>query len=211
MPADLRINYVKGELLESAISGDPIVQFGLWFEQARNSGNVEPNAMALATVSADGTPNCRMVLLKGFDTEGFVFYTNYESRKGAELAANPRATLLFYWPELDRQVRIAGTAEQITREESDVYFQSRPAGHRIGAWSSRQSSVVAGREALERAQAEATLRFEGEEIPLPPYWGGYRVRPAVIEFWQGRANRLHDRIEYVRDPDGTWSFRRLAP
>jgi pyridoxamine 5'-phosphate oxidase len=211
MPSDSRITYAKDELLESEVAADPVQQFAVWFEEAGRSGDIEPNAMALATVSADGTPNCRMVLLKDFDASGFVFYTNLQSRKGVELAANPRATLLFYWPELERQVRIAGTVEQVTREESERYFRSRPVGHRLGAWASRQSAVVENRDKLEHAAAEAARRFEGADVPLPPYWGGYRVRPSVLEFWQGRADRLHDRIEYLRDPAAGWILRRLAP
>jgi pyridoxamine 5'-phosphate oxidase len=167
--------------------------------------------MALATASADGIPNCRAVLLKGFDQRGFVFYTNYESRKGRELAANPRAALLFYWPELERQVRISGEVELLPREESEAYFASRPVGHQLGAWASPQSSVIGGRQELETNLAAAAKRFEPGPAPLPPYWGGYRVRPGSIEFWQGRPNRLHDRLEYVRQPNGTWIIRRLAP
>jgi pyridoxamine 5'-phosphate oxidase len=167
--------------------------------------------MALATASADGVPNCRAVLLKGFDTRGFVFYTNYESRKGHELSSNPRAALMFWWPELERQVRISGDVERVSQQEAEQYFASRPVGHQLGAWASRQSSVVTGREALEDSLAAAAQRFEPGPAPLPPWWGGFRVRPSSIEFWQGRPNRMHDRLEYVRQPDGTWILRRLAP
>lgn len=211
MPGDLRISYAKGELLESTVLPDPLEQFALWFDEATKSGNLEPNAMALATASAGGQPNCRTVLLRGFDANGFVFYTNYESRKGRELAQNPRASLVFYWPELERQVRVQGIVEQVTRAESELYFQTRPPGHRLGAWASIQSSIVKDRNTLDSALAAAAVQFPDEEIPLPPYWGGYRVLPLTIEFWQGRANRMHDRIEYVRGEDGAWSFRRLAP
>lgn len=208
--ADLRLSYMSAGLMESEMHSDPVRQFASWFGQAVQVTGDEPNAMALATASADGEPNCRMVLLKSFDAEGFVFYTNYDSRKGAELAANPRATLLFYWPDLERQVRIGGTVERVSREESERYFESRPEGHRLGAWASQQSSVVADRNALEQAIEVAAARYPAT-IPLPPYWGGYRVRPNVIEFWQGRPNRLHDRIEYIREPSGEWTLRRLAP
>lgn len=207
---DLRISYTKAGLLESEMHADPLQQFALWFQQAIDTVGDEPNAMAVATASPDGRPNCRMMLLKSFNAEGFVFYTNYESRKGAELAANPRATLLFYWPDLERQVRIAGSVKRVSREESEAYFQSRPEGHRLGAWASRQSSVVSGRDDLERAIADAAQRYSSE-IPLPPSWGGYRLRPESYEFWQGRPDRLHDRIEYVVDDAGSWVFRRLAP
>jgi pyridoxamine 5'-phosphate oxidase len=155
-------------------------------------------------------PDCRMVLLKSF-SDGFVFFTNYESRKGQEIKQNPRAVLLFYWPELERQVRISGTVEKLADEENERYFASRPFGHQLGAWASRQSSIVDGREALEQSLAEAEQRFDPGKAPLPPYWGGYRVRPSEVEFWQGRANRLHDRLEYVLQADGSWLLRRLAP
>ena len=208
--ADLRKSYTRGGLVESEVAADPVAQFAIWFEQARLVGNVEPNAMALATVSAGGVPDSRMVLLKDF-TDGFVFYTNYESRKGRELEANPNAALLFYWPELERQVRISGIAERLSGEDNERYFASRPFGHQLGAWASRQSSVVSGRDALERNLAAAEQRWGAGPAPLPPYWGGYRVRPASLEFWQGRANRLHDRLEYVLQSDGTWLLRRLSP
>lgn len=207
---DLRLSYTRAGLLESEMHQDPIQQFAMWFDQARQVDDEEPNAMSLATASADGVPNCRVVLLKSFDGDGFVFYTNYESRKGAELAENPRAALLFYWPKLERQVRILGSVGRISEVESARYFQSRPEGHRLGAWASRQSSVVEGRASLETAIESAAKQFNGD-IPLPPFWGGYRVKPQSLEFWQGRPNRLHDRIEYIRDDKGLWSFRRLAP
>jgi pyridoxamine 5'-phosphate oxidase len=208
---DLRTSYTQTGLLESDVSRDPLAQFALWFEQARTAGNPEPNAMALATATADGVPSCRAVLLKSFDARGFVFYTNYESRKGSELSSNPKAALMFWWPELERQVRIGGEVERVSREESEEYFASRPVGHQLGAWASRQSSVVAGRDALDDNLAAAATKFEPGPAPLPPWWGGFRVRPSSFEFWQGRPNRMHDRLEYLRQPDGTWVLRRLAP
>ena len=209
--ADLRISYTRGGLLESEASADPMQQFALWFEQARSAGSPEPNAMSLATASPDGVPNCRMVLLKSFDALGFVFYTNYESCKGAELAENPWAALLFYWPELERQVRITGPVTKVSREETEAYFATRPAGHRLGAWASKQSSQVSGREELQCNLAAIEARFGSDDVPAPPNWGGYRVRPHAIEFWQGRPNRLHDRLEYVRNSEGAWTLRRLSP
>ncbi len=207
----LRASYTRGELLESTVSQDPFEQFAVWFEQALSSGTLEPNAMSLATASPDGAPNCRTVLLKSFDSRGFVFYTNTESRKSREMAANPRAALCFYWPDLERQVRIAGSVHSVSRDEAEAYFASRPVGHQLGAWASRQSAVIAGREELERNLAEVSDRFGAEPGGLPPWWGGYRVRPASLEFWQGRPDRLHDRLEYLLQPDGTWILRRLAP
>jgi pyridoxamine 5'-phosphate oxidase len=205
--ADLRLSYTLGGLSESDAYDDPFEQFTLWFEQARESGNPEPNAMALATASASGIPACRMVLLKSADPNGFVWYTNYESRKAADLGVNRNAALLFYWPELERQVRLVGTVEKVSREESEAYFHSRPRGHQIGAWASHQSSVIRDREALE----ENIPSFPDEApVPLPPFWGGYRLTPHIFEFWQGRANRLHDRLEYLLE-GGAWIRRRLAP
>lgn len=214
--ADLRRSYVKGGLTEAEAPHDPFELFALWFDQVHTSGNPEPNAMALATATVSGLPNVRMVLLKAVDVgRGFIFYTNYESRKASELAENAHAALLFYWPELERQVRIQGSVEVISREESEQYFRSRPIGHQLGAWASKQSSIVQGRDALEQQMAEAAERFQGlEQIPLPPFWGGYCVRPAVFEFWQGRSNRLHDRLEYARAAGAGapgWDRRRLSP
>lgn len=166
--------------------------------------------MTLATASADGRPCARIVLMKSFDERGFVFYTNYNSRKGAELADNPHACLLFYWSPLWRQVRIEGAVEKVTEAESDEYFHSRPLGSRIGAWASEQSSAVDSRAALEKRFSEFDLKF-GENVPRPPHWGGYRVKPEVIEFWQGQDNRMHDRLRYTRQPDGNWIIERLAP
>ena len=204
-----RLSYERGELDERLLSADPFAQFELWLGTAIQAGLREPNAMTLATATPEGEPDVRVVLLRGFDATGFCFYSNYESAKGRELAANPRASLNFYWPELERQVRISGAVTRLSREQSATYFASRPRGHQLSAWASRQSEVVASREALEQALADAETRFPGE-VPLPEYWGGYRVAPETIEFWQGRANRMHDRIRYRRVGEG-WARERLGP
>ena len=193
---------------ETAIDPDPLRQFAAWFEEAGAAGVRAPEAMALATAATDGRPSVRMVLLKGFDERGFVFFTGYESRKGAELAANPRAALLFHWDPLGRQVRIEGPVERVSEGESDAYFRSRPRGAQISASVSPQSRVVESRASLEALAAE--LEAGGDEIPRPPNWGGFRVRPETYEFWQHRANRLHDRLRYRRE-DGAWILERLAP
>jgi pyridoxamine 5'-phosphate oxidase len=208
--ADLRLSYTKAGLAEADAHSDPFRQFALWMEQAIAAKLVEPNAMTLATCDSSGQPNARTVLLKGFEEIGFVFYTNYESRKSLEIQQNPRVTLLFYWADLERQVRIAGTAARVSEEESDAYFANRPVGHQIGAWVSNQSSVIAGREVIEENLATVAKRFEPGPVPRPPHWGGFRVSPSAFEFWQGRANRLHDRLEYVLE-GGLWIRRRLSP
>jgi pyridoxamine 5'-phosphate oxidase len=209
---DLRREYRLGDLAEDHTDADPIVQFRRWLEEAVAHDPLDPTAMTLATADAQGRPSARVVLLKGYDERGFVFFTNYDSRKGRELAENPHAALVFYWPAFDRQVRIEGTVERVAREESEAYFRTRPEGARLGAWASPQSRVIAGRGALEEAVAEVTARFAGrpEGIPCPEFWGGFRLRPGVIEFWHGRPNRLHDRIVYRREGEG-WRRERLAP
>lgn len=189
---------------------DPIAMFQAWFDEARDAGIFLPERVAIATATADGVPSVRMMLLKGVDDRGFVFYTNYESRKGDELERNPRASLCFHWPILERQVRVEGLAERITPEESEAYFRSRPRGSQLGAWASEQSRELPNREQLEGRFEEHKAEFRGREIPLPPFWGGYRVRPERIEFWQGRLDRLHDRLLYTRSADG-WEILRLNP
>lgn len=207
----LRQEYSRQGLDFSDLESDPFEQFRKWFKEADDAGLIEPNAMSLATASTDGSPFVRTVLLKNFSPAGFVFFTNYESRKGAQLACNPRASLLFPWLGLERQVIVSGTVEKISREESLNYFSSRPYGSRIGAWTSRQSSEVPSREFLEKKYAETKVLYpESGEVPLPETWGGYRVVPDTIEFWQGRPSRLHDRLEYFKSETG-WSVRRLAP
>lgn len=210
--ADLRREYARARLDEADVSHDPFVEFARWFAEAQEAQVPDPNAMTLATATADGSPSARVVLLKAFDERGFVFFTDYRSRKGAELEANPRAALVFYWAELDRQVRITGGVALATREESERYFKSRPLGSRLGAWASHQSRVIPGRAALEADLHEIEQRFENGDVPLPVHWGGYRVVPDAIEFWQGRESRLHDRIRYVRESGGRgWRVERLSP
>ncbi|MDW8308600.1 MAG: pyridoxamine 5'-phosphate oxidase [Verrucomicrobiales bacterium] len=237
--ADMRLghfrrDYGTGSLRRQELAGDPIAQFQGWFRQAsgltregrwRRVGialyklwqallgrpPLDANAMALATVSVEGQPSVRTVLLKGVDARGFVFFTNYDSRKGRELAANPRAALVFYWPDWERQVCITGTVSKLPREESEAYFKTRPRGAQLAAWASNQSDVIPNREALEARWQEMARRFEGADVPLPPNWGGYVLAPEQIEFWQGRLNRLHDRFRYSRQPDGTWRVDRLCP
>lgn len=206
--ADLRQSYDKSVLLESHAAASPFEQFSLWFDEALAAQVPEPNAMTLATVDAAGRPSARIVLVKGADERGFVFYTNYESRKGHELADNARAALLFFWQPLERQIRIEGRVEKAAQEESDAYYQSRPLGSRIGAWASRQSQPVT-REALEASTRQYQERY-GETPPRPAHWGGYRVVPDHFEFWQGRPSRLHDRLVYEQD-GSNWRLGRLAP
>jgi pyridoxamine 5'-phosphate oxidase len=208
--ASLRKEYTRAGLVESDVVPDPIEQFRRWFDETTAAGLHEPNAMTLATATPDGRPSARVVLLKGFDGRGFVFYTNYGGRKGRELDENPRAALLFYWGELERQVRIEGTASRVPEEESDAYYASRPRGSRLGAWASEQSRVVEGREVLEGRIRGLEAEYEGREVPRPPFWGGYRVVPEIVEFWQGRENRLHDRIVYRWEGAG-WEIGRLQP
>jgi pyridoxamine 5'-phosphate oxidase len=208
--ADLRREYALARLDEKEVSQDPIAEFARWFAQAQAAEVEEPNAMVLATATPDGTPSARVVLLKGFDERGFVFFTDYRSRKAAELEVNPRAALVLHWSELERQVRITGDVTRTSAEESEAYYRSRPLGSRLGAWVSHQSQAIRSRDVLEGGLLEVERRFAGGDVPLPPYWGGYRVRPATIEFWQGRENRLHDRVRYVRDGD-QWRIERLAP
>ena len=197
-------------LTETSLERDPIAMFAAWFADARKSVKPLPHAMALATTGPGGRASVRMVLMKDFDAAGFVFYTNYRSRKARELSRNARAGLLFYWGSLERQVRIEGKVTKVARRESDEYFATRPRGSQLGAWASPQSATIADRAALDRRQAAAAARYAGA-VPRPPYWGGYRLAPESIEFWQGRADRLHDRILYRRIRGGRWVTERLAP
>jgi pyridoxamine 5'-phosphate oxidase len=209
--ADIRREYSRARLDEANVSRDPMVEFSRWFAEALEAQVPDPNAMTLATATPEGEPSARIVLLKGFDERGFVFFTDYRSRKGAELEANPLVALVFYWAELDRQIRITGGVSLTSREESEAYFKTRPLGSRLGAWVSHQSQVIPSRRVLEQGLREVEGRFPGGEVPLPPYWGGYRVVPDTIEFWQGRESRLHDRIRYVREEGREWRVERLSP
>lgn len=231
--ADLRREYRLAQLDRSDLLDDPLAQFHRWFAEAGHArggrlrrfgvslykafyelftgSSFEVNAMVLATADANARPSARTVLLKGADARGFVFFTNYESRKGRELATNPHAALVFYWPDVERQVCVAGTVTKLPAEESAAYFQSRPRGSRIGAWASAQSEALPNRAALEAKWRETEARFPGDSIPLPPFWGGYVLAPSRIEFWQGRPSRLHDRFCYARQADGTWKLERLSP
>ncbi len=208
--SSLRKEYTSAGLDKAAVDPDPIVQFHEWFEKVIDADLHEPNAMVLATATRDGRPSARTVLLKGYDQRGFVFYTNYEGRKARELETNPICALLFYWGELERQVRIEGRASRLSGEESDTYFAGRPRGSRLGAWASEQSRSVEDRSILEERLRALEAEYEGRDIPRPPFWGGYRVEPDTIEFWQGRENRLHDRLVYLRN-EGGWKIVRLQP
>jgi pyridoxamine 5'-phosphate oxidase len=201
----------RAGLVEADVDPDPMVQFGRWFDDAEAADLVEPSAMTLATATAEGVPSARMVLLRGVDQRGFVFYTNYDSRKAAELAANPLAALVFWWGELQRQIRVEGPVERTSQQESAAYFRTRPLGSRLSAWASPQSRVIPGRAVLDERVADLAAGHPDGDIPLPPFWGGYRLVPEVVELWQGRPNRLHDRLRYTRAADGRWRIERLAP
>lgn len=207
---NIRREYARQELLEGQVADHPVDQFKIWFEQALGAEATEPNAMSLATASKEGIPSVRIVLLKGFDKDGFRFFTNYESRKAKELEENSYASLCLFWPALERQVRIEGDVVRLSREESDLYFQKRPRESQLGAWASKQSREVASREELEKKFKQSEVRFDSEPIPTPEFWGGYRVQPTAIEFWQGRPGRMHDRILYTKEKEG-WKILRLFP
>lgn len=206
---NLRRDYTMASFNENTALKNPFEQFKLWFDDAVNLPMMEPNAMVLSTVSTEGRPSSRVVLLKRYDENGFIFFTNYESRKGKELEQNPNASLLFYWDRLERQIRIEGVTEKITAEESDDYFQTRPYESRLGAWASKQSQVLPSRFTLIREVVKLLVKYPAK-VPLPPFWGGYRLKPDMFEFWQGRPSRLHDRIRYIKD-DGLWKVDRLYP
>jgi len=210
-PAASRYEHIGKGLRRSDLNPDPIKQFANWFTTAIEMGIRDVNAMSLATAGQDAKPSVRIVLLKSFDEDGFVFFTNYESEKGKQLEANPYAALGFYWIELDRQIRISGKVDKTSRKESQTYFHSRPVGSQLSAWASRQSAVLDGRRVLDARMEEMNERFAGKPVPLPPHWGGYRLKPDNMEFWQGRSNRLHDRFRYTRQSDGSWLIERLAP
>lgn len=208
--ADIRKDYKLKSLLEQDVKENPMDQFSAWWSEAVSSQIEEVNAMTLATATPDGCPSARIVLLKGFTPEGFKFYTNYLSHKGRDLAENPKAALVFFWKELERQVRIEGTVEKTSEEDSEAYFKTRPVASQIGAWASEQSTLIAGRTILEENVLKYRTRFGEENIPKPPHWGGYLVRPSKVEFWQGRRSRLHDRIQYTKQ-DLAWKIERIAP
>lgn len=208
--AELRKEYTLAGLRRKDLLPNPILQFQAWFEAALKDQPGEPHAMTLATVNREGLPSARIVLLRGIDSRGFSFFTNYSSRKGRELEANPNAALVFHWAALERQVCIAGTVSKVSREESELYFQSRPKGSRLAAWASKQSDVLLNREMLEKELDRVTLQHP-ENVPLPPHWGGFLLAPTSIEFWQGRPSRLHDRFRYSYQSDGNWKIDRLAP
>ncbi len=208
--SDLRREYVRAGLDEAGLHSEPIEQFRRWFDEALSADLHEPNAMTLATSTNDGKPSARIVLLKGYDERGFVFYTNYEGRKAKDLDENPRAALVFFWGELERQVRIEGTVSRVPEKESDEYFASRPRGSQLGAWVSEQSRIVTDRRSLEEKLHSLEAEYANREVPRPLFWGGYRVEPEAVEFWQGRENRLHDRLVYRREDNG-WRIERLQP
>jgi pyridoxamine 5'-phosphate oxidase len=209
--ASRRRNYARAALDEAQLSPDPMLQFGDWFAEAERAKLAEPNAMTLATADTHGRPSARIVLLKDFDAGGFVFYTDYRSRKGSELERNPQAALVFHWMKLERQVRVVGPVERVDPATSLAYFHSRPVGSQLGAWASRQSTLLRDRGELVAEVARLKAEFGGRDIPLPPHWGGFRVRPEEVEFWQGRPDRLHDRILYTRDSANAWTRVRLSP
>lgn len=209
--ANLRRDYQQAGLTEADVDPDPIKQFERWFNAALQAGIPEPNAMTLGTAGRDGMPGTRTVLLKGFDARGFVFYTNYESRKARQLSENPQASLLFPWVALERQIEILGRVEKVSREETAAYFHSRPVASQLGAWASHQSAALSDRDELEKRVQALQVKYQDQPVPVPPFWGGYRVLPGSIEFWQGRANRLHDRLRYSLESDGTWKLVRLSP
>lgn len=209
--ADLRKDYTLQDLNEIEVDPNPVIQFQKWFDQACSADVPEPNAMTIATVNSEGKPSARMVLLKDYDEKGFVFYTNYNSRKSQELAANPYAAIVFWWAQLERQVRITGSVEKISARESDEYFHSRPLNSRLGAWTSNQSEIISSREVLEQRLQELQEKYQDLNIPRPSHWGGFRVIPTEIEFWQGRSSRLHDRLSYTQCDDGSWKIQRLSP
>ncbi len=209
--ADIRKEYMLETLNESGVESNAIAQFDSWWQDAITSAIEEVNAMTLATASLQGKPSARIVLLKNYDDKGFVFFTNYESRKGSELADNPQACMVFFWKELERQVRIEGVIEKVSREESDIYFLSRPKSSQVGAWASPQSKLIVSRETIEENVIKFKAKFENESISRPSNWGGYRLKPELIEFWQGRESRLHDRLQYTIQEDGIWKIERLAP
>jgi pyridoxamine 5'-phosphate oxidase len=209
--ADIRTDYKRHTLDEQVTAADPLDQFRVWFDEALAARVLEPNAMTLATADNEGRPSARIVLLKGITDEGFVFFTNYESRKGSQLRFNPYASLVFFWPELERQVRVEGRVDKVAERDSYEYFMSRPFDSRIGAWASQQSTVISGRDVLEQHFAELRERYQDGNVPLPPFWGGYALSPERVEFWQGRPGRLHDRILYTREETEGWRKERLAP
>ncbi len=209
--ADLRQEYTFQGLSETDVHPNPFEQFKTWFDQAVAAQLPEPNAMTIATVTADGKPSARIVLLKDYDERGFVFYTNYKSHKGQQLVENPWGAIAFWWVELERQVRIEGRVEKVSPAESDAYFHSRPKGSQLGAWASNQSQVIESREVLEQQLQKLKEEYDNKEVPRPPHWGGFRVIPSEIEFWQGRPSRLHDRLLYQRGEDGSWKIQRLSP